>query len=346
MAANNRVVILDACRTPSLLLKQMVNESAKASMDALVGTQGTGSLIAYAASERKASSGRSSTGLSLYTQFLVQALKTHPKDMETALSRAKEMTIAASRRAQVPAIYDEMEGRFSLIPPGDSPSRETADDSNAPSTNPGDIRAIAPLQLSQQTIEEADKMTDLLSRPENLPSRPPASPLFARQRLTEEFKDCCQQDFKSLRAELLSSLGPSGNDPGEIQAWQMLFPEEKYPGMKGQQDVNGAAIANYAPYLRLLGLRLKHMVSPRKEPIALKFMEQDFPGSEKSLYRKVISIESNDTIQMGCIVVEFSSVVASAGTDFIGSRLASASDLIDNPELKTQLQQYRIPMYA
>jgi uncharacterized caspase-like protein len=110
----NRVVILDACRTDIPLLKQSVKDSSKASLDALVGIQGTGTLVAYAASAGQASSGRSPSGLSFYTQYLVRSLGAHPKDIKTALNDAKEQTNSASGGTQSPAIYDEMQGSFSL----------------------------------------------------------------------------------------------------------------------------------------------------------------------------------------------------------------------------------------
>jgi Caspase domain len=114
----NRVVILDACRTDSPLLKQMTKDSSGVNLGTLVATQGTGTLVAYATSAGKASNGRSPSGLSFYTYHLVNSLAARPKDMLTALNMAKDRTISASKQAQVPAIYDEMQGSFSLLQPG------------------------------------------------------------------------------------------------------------------------------------------------------------------------------------------------------------------------------------
>src|SRR5579859_6916277 len=93
----SRVIVLDACRTEASRLKQMVNKAPKVELDALISSRLSGSLIAYSTSAQKVSSARSASGLSFYTQYLVNSLAARPKDMYTALLNAKSATSIPSR---------------------------------------------------------------------------------------------------------------------------------------------------------------------------------------------------------------------------------------------------------
>jgi hypothetical protein len=108
--ARTRVIILDACRSPAPLLKKLENGA----ISGLVPPQGTGSLVGFSTSFGLAANARSLGGLSFYTQFLVDSLNNRPADMYSALEAAKAATTAASNAQQIPAIYDEMVGRFFL----------------------------------------------------------------------------------------------------------------------------------------------------------------------------------------------------------------------------------------
>ena len=114
--ARTRVFILDACRTSAPLLKEAAKRGAVSSVSALTAVQGNGSLVAYATGGGKASSAYSDSGMSLFTNYLVRSLKTQPPpiDMLDAIRKAKADTANASKGAQVPAVYDEMDGSFIL----------------------------------------------------------------------------------------------------------------------------------------------------------------------------------------------------------------------------------------
>lgn len=111
----SRVIVLDACRTDAPRLKQMAANAPKIALDPLISSRSSGSLIAYSTSAQKASNARSPSGLSFYTQYLVNSLAARPRDMYTALNNAKSATSSASEGRQVPAIYDEMEGSFIFL---------------------------------------------------------------------------------------------------------------------------------------------------------------------------------------------------------------------------------------
>jgi len=108
----SRVVVLDACRTDAPRLKKMDTEPSRLDFDPLLSTRSSGSLIAYSTSQGKTSDARSPSGLSFYTQYLVNSLAARPTDMSAALQRAKSATADASGGRQVPAVYDEMDGDF------------------------------------------------------------------------------------------------------------------------------------------------------------------------------------------------------------------------------------------
>ena len=93
----------------------MAANAPKIALDPLISSRSSGSLIAYSTSAQKASNARSPSGLSFYTQYLVNSLAARPRDMYTALNNAKSATSSASEGRQVPAIYDEMEGEFYLF---------------------------------------------------------------------------------------------------------------------------------------------------------------------------------------------------------------------------------------
>jgi hypothetical protein len=106
----------------------MDNQPPKLEFDPLMSIRSSGSLIAYSTSAGKTSDARSASGLSFYTQYLVNSLAARPKDMNTALQRAKSATSDASGTKQVPAVYDEMVGDFLLssspAPPNIVPDKD------------------------------------------------------------------------------------------------------------------------------------------------------------------------------------------------------------------------------
>ena len=132
VGARTRIIILDACRTDTPTLKEMVNNSERSfTLDGLTVAPGEGTLIAYATSSNHASSAQSSSGLSLYTQYLVDSLRSRPATMEIAIDNAKAMTFKGSNGSQAPATYNEMlGGSFQL---SGSPSSSPTPVSKVPS---------------------------------------------------------------------------------------------------------------------------------------------------------------------------------------------------------------------
>jgi hypothetical protein len=146
VAAKSRVIVLDACRTHFDLLKGATNGVLP--LQAMRPVSASGSLIAYSASMGQASSAISESGLSFYTQYLVNSLAARPKDMLTALYDAKAATFDASGGTQVPAIYDEMYGTFAFHYPSGS------DTGDAPGGTPS-----LPLRSAKITGHVKDQRT-------------------------------------------------------------------------------------------------------------------------------------------------------------------------------------------
>jgi hypothetical protein len=181
-------------------------------------------------------------------------------------------------------------------------------------------------------MEEADKIETMANDFMNaMHSREGlSSPGALRWRFTTEFNDCCAQDVKDLREEILRRLGPPGKDPDEISAWTILFPQVKYS--MAPPDVNLGAVSHYASYLRRLGLRLKRRSVPRSAPLALQFSEQQLSPEKPEYSRIVVTIETKKELLSGYIAVQLSGQPYSMGCDFQDSKLAlTAEGPPDNP---------------
>lgn len=200
-------------------------------------------------------------------------------------------------------------------------------------TGPEAYKDVSDEQVGQWAIEEADKIEQLATRTMDWYSGVSAGAMAWH--FTNDFNDCCSQDVKELRAEILRRLGPSAKNPEEISAWTALFPETKYPAIKQfkqGQEISPMSAKLYAPHLRRLGLRLKRRAVPRSAPLALQFSEQQLPPEKPGYSRIVVTIETKRELSAGYIAVQFSGMPYSVGTDFKDSKLAlDSKDSIDNP---------------
>jgi hypothetical protein len=204
-------------------------------------------------------------------------------------------------------------------------------------TGPDAYKQIDDTQLGQWTMEEADKIAEMATAAMTSNPNVPISANARVWRFTNDFNDCCAQDVKDLRSEVLRRLGPPAKDTDEIQAWTALFPAMKYPA--APQDVNPGMVTYYAPYLRRLGLRLKRRASPRSVPMALQFSEQQFPPEKPGYSHIVVSIQTKKELSAGYIVVQFSGQPYSVGCDFQDSKLALGAEVpTDNPTVAELLK--------
>ncbi len=219
---------------------------------------------------------------------------------------------------------------------------------------PEAYKEISDEQVGQWAIEEADKIEELANRAMNYWGGVRAGVSFnaISWRFTNEFNDCCAQDVKELRTEVLRRLGPPAKDPEEIMAWTVLFPELKYPEIKGRMPeiINLESVRDYAPYLRRLGWRLKRRQIPRVGPILLHFSEAKVPPQPPSnfQYNLMVTIKTETKVTAGYIVVEFDHHPGIILCDFVDSKLVLGSDirLIDNEEVRNYVGNYEPPNYA
>jgi hypothetical protein len=162
--AQTRVVILDACRDEPPLPKGLDSNSSHA-IGHLVPTQGSGSLVAFATSYGFTTSGSSVSGLSFYTQFLVESLKEHPPNMKDALDRAKDLLINADPDAPPPGIYNEMRGAFPLageptrLPPAVAASSRSLDDVSNPDTESFEFEINTRADSANAALDRLEKTT-------------------------------------------------------------------------------------------------------------------------------------------------------------------------------------------
>jgi len=267
-----------------------------------------------------------------------------------------------SPRVSRPPLYESHEAPI-LKPPPKSPAPLAIGPRLG--IGPEAYKEISDEQVGQWAMEEADKITELASR--SMAERG-MSPNAAIWRFTNEFNDCCAQDLKELRTEILRRLGPPAKDPDEISAWTVVFPELKYPELKGHvpERINPGAVTYYAPYLRRLGLRLKRRGVPRSAPIALHFSEKlrtesaklpvgavriasEFSGEphQQFPFGTIVTITTTTPFSSGYIVIEFDSGYAGAGCDFVDSRLVVGEmRSVENRDLADYLEAHQFRTYA
>jgi hypothetical protein len=185
-------------------------------------------------------------------------------------------------------------------------------------------------QVGQWTMEEADKIERMGEEALNPIPGIPVSSNSRNWMFTNRFNDCCADDVKQLRTEVLRRLGPAAKDTDEISAWIELFPDFKYPIPRPPIFMPSSA-THYAPYLRRLGLRLKRQEVPRSSPKALQFSEQQLSPEKAGSSRIVVTIKTRKELLAGYIAVQFSRVPYEVEDDFENSSSAlKSADFIDN----------------
>jgi hypothetical protein len=122
-------VILDACRDEPPSIKSP--KATQNSFEHLVPPSGSGSIVAFATDYGYTTSGTSASGLSFYTQYLVESLESHPPTLDVALERAKDLLLRAHPHNPPPGIYLGLNGHFPLS--GRSPA--LADENTTSSVN-------------------------------------------------------------------------------------------------------------------------------------------------------------------------------------------------------------------
>jgi hypothetical protein len=238
-------------------------------------------------------------------------------------------------------------------------------------TGPDAYKEVSDEQVGKWAIEEAHKIESLANRAMKMDVKTPGDARFLMFRFNTEFEDCCAEEVKELRAEILRRLGPPSKDSDEVSAWTALFPEIKYPVLERfglKPDINPMMVAGYAPYLRRLGLRLKRRAIPRLAPTFLQFSETqtkaetslkspvaavrnaaEFNGTpnQQFPFRVMVTINTKVPIQSGYVVVEFDGRFAGAECDFIDSKLVGPWDkFIENTALADLLSKNVGTIYA
>jgi len=174
-------------------------------------------------------------------------------------------------------------------------------------------------------------------------------------RFTIDFNACCAQAVTELRTEILRRLGPPGIDKDEVLAWEALVAENVIPQQSGPKQARPTDVQRYAPYLRLLGARLRRRAAPRFAPEALEFSEKKTPPERPDLsYRVVVTIKTKRQVSAGYVVVQFDRALggattglSSVGNDFAESnRDLGGSQLIDNKEVSGLIQRNGARVYA
>jgi len=346
--ANNksRVIVLDACRTDAPLLKRMVSEPPKMDLGPLISIDSSGSLIAYSTSAGKASDARSASGLSFYTQFLVNSLAARPRDMLTALNNAKAATSDASAGKQVPAVYDEMVGSFDLFKgttPEASSSRGPASSPRGPRLGSGleAYRTLSDEQVGQWVMEESDKIAQMISDSNRNAAqarragRTGDGDLFA---FDGNFGACCRQDLMDLHSEVIDRLGPPAKNAQEEMLWRILLPTLQNPHQS--PPINIGLLQHYLRSLRLLGLKLKRRAVPRNPSIDLRLQSQQVASENKYFsFELILTISTEKEITSGYVVVLFNEGLVVTLSDFVDSTSAFPGDGIDNKALEDLLEK-------
>jgi hypothetical protein len=213
---------------------------------------------------------------------------------------------------------------------------------DCPGTGEDVYKMCSDAQVGQWAIDESEQVEKLVKRI----SASVGSSGWRRRKFDQDFQECCSAQIKSLRAELLRRLGPTGSSPDESDAWTGLFINLKYANAPSEVDSGSAE--RYARYLRRLGLKLKQRETPRSATVHLRFEEtllQDSPDKSMPFQNKMrVTLHAPRELTNGYIAVEFDQQMGEASTDFQTSELAYNE--INNPALVTMMTQGQGRVYA
>lgn len=217
-------------------------------------------------------------------------------------------------------------------------------------------------QVGQWIIDEATKVEELAEKA--MTDVKDKRTLDAtRFFFTGDFKGCCADDVKDLRTEVFRRLGPAAKEPEETRYWETAFPDARLPWSRDQFDP--WSVKQYAPYLRLLGIKLKRKDIPRIAPYDLPFSETSvkphtpmtLPGAALAMadqftngtplrpFESMIIVTPRTSVTSGYIAVEFVAPYAGASCDVIECKLPETR-FIDNREFATYIESKRRTVYA
>jgi hypothetical protein len=231
-----------------------------------------------------------------------------------------------------------------IPPPRSAPAEPSAKGPTRLGIGPEAYKDIEDGQVGQWAMEEADKIYELAKAVETKSVQGWSADAVVWF-FTNQFNQCCVQDLKELRTEILRRLGPPGKDPDEITAWTALFITSN--------KINPMSVTSYAPHLWRLGLRLKRRENPRAKPRPLSFSETNVPPDQRNIPNNiVVTIKTDKELSSGYIVVEFEGRFVRVSCDFVDSKLVLGDMVdrdfrpIDNAELKDYLKSHTSSTYA
>jgi hypothetical protein len=202
-------------------------------------------------------------------------------------------------------------------------------------------KRLCDLDFAQMAIDETNKIEDLIDDIER--NRGDDSPGTTEWRFHLKYDDCCKQYLPEMRTEVLARLGPVVQEDEEKLEWRMIVPDP-IPNVPlelqmSQHRVTRFDVQRYIPYLRKLGVHLKHTMVPRREPIVLQHAEQILPTQVLRFpFHELITAYPNHPISAGYVLIEFSDPPAQVRAAFQRSHYAFASqEVTDNSDLRGSL---------
>jgi len=197
-------------------------------------------------------------------------------------------------------------------------------------SGPEAYKDVGDPQVGQWAIEEADKIEEMAKK--SMQEGRGMSAQSTMWRFTTAFRQCCEQDLKDLRTELLRRLGPPSKDSDEISTWGVIFPERKYSSM--EDLISPATVVQYAPYLRRMGERLRRRSRPKEEPLMLHYSQQKVDSGRQDFpYGTLVTITPLKTISYGYVAVVLEGPVAIVGDDLGRPANVFFPRDVDNKEL-------------
>lgn len=202
-------------------------------------------------------------------------------------------------------------------------------------------------QVAQWAIEESEKIKqmaedamDKIHKSHSEPGESGEKAKAYRWFFSGDFNRCCANDVRDLRTEILRRLGPPAKSPEEESRWKTMWNDDPF-----DHTVDPFSVKRYAPYMDLLGRKLKRRTKPRNAPKPLKFSTTQLPPDDRNAYRAIVTIETDVTLTAGYVVTEFEGEPPSLGCDFTDSTFPEL-EFVDYPELLKYLKSNPPRIYA
>jgi hypothetical protein len=245
-------------------------------------------------------------------------------------------------------------GTVSTEPDGKSgkhqtPSSKRTQSLNSSSTSPrmGDgpepYKDWTDAQVADSAIKEANRIVNLVGSTIKAIQSHPDSDNMLIGNFRSEFINCCLDEVKEVRTELVRRLGPAEANSEEKNLFQSIYRDSDIPKFARKPELGD--VQRYAPHLLALGIKLKTKQIPRPAPISLRFTEQRITPQNGMNIAEMISIyPPTNKVETGFVVVQFDNMVVSLGCDFEGSSIASQNDLdvVENSDL---ISLFQFPIY-